>query len=176
MGSLDFSADEIFEMAQQIERNGARFYRRAASMAKAAGSAPFFLKLAAMEEVHEKVFARMREELTAAERGKRTSDPENQGPGLPASLGGPPGLRCPQRSGGANHRQGGARRYPKDGHRPGKGLDRILSGDEKCGAGEIGQGQGRGDHSGRNGPHRPLEQGAANPEPSDAVERKGRWG
>ncbi len=80
MGGLDFSADEIFEMAQQIERNGARFYRKAASGAKAAGSAPFFLKLAAMEEGHEKVFARMRGELTAAERGKRTSDPENQGP------------------------------------------------------------------------------------------------
>ena len=38
MGNLDFSADEIFEMAQQIERNGARFYRRAASVAKAAGN------------------------------------------------------------------------------------------------------------------------------------------
>ena len=79
MGSLDFSADEIFEMAQQIEKNGARFYRRAASMVKGAGSAAFFLKLAAMEEVHEKVFARMRGELTAAERMKRISDPENQG-------------------------------------------------------------------------------------------------
>jgi rubrerythrin len=80
MGNLDFSADEIFEMAQQIERNGARFYRRAASAAKAAGGAPFFLKLAAMEDTHEKIFARMRGELTAAERIKRTSDPENQGP------------------------------------------------------------------------------------------------
>ena len=80
MGNLDFSADEIFEMAQQVERNGARFYRRAASLAKAAGNSPFFLKLAAMEDAHEKVFARMREELTPAERMKRTPDPENQGP------------------------------------------------------------------------------------------------
>ena len=79
MGSLDFSADEIFEMAQQIERNGARFYRRAASAAKAPGSGPFFQKLAAMEENHEKVFGQMREGLTAAERMKRISDPENQG-------------------------------------------------------------------------------------------------
>jgi len=28
--SFDFSADEILAMAEQIERNGARFYRRAA--------------------------------------------------------------------------------------------------------------------------------------------------
>jgi rubrerythrin len=80
MGSLDFSADEIFEMAQQIERNGALFYRKAASLAKASASAPFFLKLAAMEDAHEKIFARMRGELTAAERMKRISEPENQGP------------------------------------------------------------------------------------------------
>ena len=33
-----------------------------------------------MEDAHEKIFARMRGELTAAERMKRTSDPENQGP------------------------------------------------------------------------------------------------
>jgi rubrerythrin len=80
MGTLDFSADEIFEMAQQVERNGGRFYRRAASLAKEAGSAPFFLKLAGMEDAHEKIFARMRGELTAAERVKRVFDPENQAP------------------------------------------------------------------------------------------------
>ena len=40
MGGFDFSADEIFEMAQQIERNGAQFYRKAASGAKTEGSAP----------------------------------------------------------------------------------------------------------------------------------------
>jgi len=77
---IDFSVDEILEMAQQIERNGARFYRKAESLAKAPGGAAFFRKLAAMEEAHEKVFTRMREGLTGAERMRRTSDPENQGP------------------------------------------------------------------------------------------------
>ncbi len=77
---ISFSADEILEMAQQIERNGALFYRKAASLTKMAGSAPFLQKLAAMEDSHEKIFGRMREELTAAERMKRTPDPENQGP------------------------------------------------------------------------------------------------
>ena len=28
--AFDFNADEIYEMAQQIERNGAAFYRKAA--------------------------------------------------------------------------------------------------------------------------------------------------
>ena len=28
--SYDFNADEIFEIAEQIERNGAKFYRNAA--------------------------------------------------------------------------------------------------------------------------------------------------
>ena len=28
--SLDFNADEVFEIAEQIERNGSEFYRKAA--------------------------------------------------------------------------------------------------------------------------------------------------
>ena len=48
-----FSADEIFEVAQQLERHGERFYRQAA--ARAAGEARnLFLRLAAMENEHEK--------------------------------------------------------------------------------------------------------------------------
>jgi rubrerythrin len=79
MGSLDFNADEIFQMAQQIERNGVHFYRLAAQRAQEAGRARLFLKLAAMEEGHEKVFARMRAELTEAERRQKVFTPEDQG-------------------------------------------------------------------------------------------------
>jgi hypothetical protein len=32
--SFEFNADEILEMAEQIERNGARFYRKAAELVK----------------------------------------------------------------------------------------------------------------------------------------------
>ena len=55
-----FSADEIFEVAQQLERHGERFYRQAA--ARAAGEARnLFLRLADMENEHEKAFAGIRE-------------------------------------------------------------------------------------------------------------------
>ncbi len=76
--SLDFNPDEILEMAQQIERNGFHFYHQAAKGVKNPGSAQLLLKLAAMEEVHERIFARMRAELTEAEKKKKIFDPEDQ--------------------------------------------------------------------------------------------------
>ncbi|HYB21345.1 MAG TPA: ferritin family protein [Thermodesulfobacteriota bacterium] len=76
--SLDFNADEILEMAQQIERNGFHFYRQAAKGVKNPGSAELLLNLAAMEEVHEKIFTRMRAELTEAEKKKKIFDPDDE--------------------------------------------------------------------------------------------------
>ena len=73
-----FNADEIFEMAEQIERNGAMFYRGAAERFSEPPSRNKILDLAAMEERHEKIFSSMREELSAGERMKMTFDPENQ--------------------------------------------------------------------------------------------------
>ena len=55
-----FNADEIFEIAEQIERNGARFYRRAAGFALGDKAQKLLGKLAEMEERHEKTFAAMR--------------------------------------------------------------------------------------------------------------------
>lgn len=55
-----FNADEIFEIAEQIERNGARFYRRAAEFALGDKARELLGKLAEMEERHEKTFAAMR--------------------------------------------------------------------------------------------------------------------
>jgi len=57
-----FNADEIFEIAEQIERNGARFYRRAAELAGDDEAAAALLDLAGMEDDHERTFAAMREE------------------------------------------------------------------------------------------------------------------
>ena len=76
--SIDFNADEIFQMAEQIERNGSAFYRRAASTATASGTAQRFLQLAAMEDEHEKIFARMRAGLSEQERKAPVSNPEDQ--------------------------------------------------------------------------------------------------
>lgn len=74
--SYDFSADEIFEMALQLERNGAAFYRNAAEAISDAAGKELLNRLAAMEDDHEKTFADMRRELTATEKGATVFDPE----------------------------------------------------------------------------------------------------
>jgi len=76
--SIHFNADEIFEMAEQIERNGAKFYRKVAGKTEEAGVEQFLLDLAAMEDEHEKTFASMRAELSAEERTPVTFDPEGE--------------------------------------------------------------------------------------------------
>ena len=73
---IGFNADEIFEMAEQIERNGAKFYRKAAEPT-AGENRDVLLRLAAMEDDHEKTFAAMRAELSAGEKQAVTADPDN---------------------------------------------------------------------------------------------------
>jgi len=58
-----FNIDEVFEIAEQIERNGARFYRKAATLFEASRAKNVLLDLAAMEDRHEKLFKEMRQEL-----------------------------------------------------------------------------------------------------------------
>lgn len=75
--SIYFNADEIFQMAEQIERNGALFYRRAAAGAtEAAGK--LLLQLAIQEEEHEKAFVRMHASLTDPERKAPVFDRDEQ--------------------------------------------------------------------------------------------------
>ncbi|MBD3236817.1 MAG: rubrerythrin [Candidatus Eisenbacteria bacterium] len=62
-----FNAFEIFEMAEQVERNGARFYRRAAELAQDEAARELLLSLAGMEETHERTFAEMKQELATGE-------------------------------------------------------------------------------------------------------------
>ena len=76
--SYDFSADEIFEMAEQIERNGARFYRKMAENISDKSIRELFLDFAAMEDDHERVFASMRADLSDKEREPRVFDPEDE--------------------------------------------------------------------------------------------------
>jgi rubrerythrin len=61
-----FNAYEIFEIAEQIERNGGRFYRKAAE-AEALSNRPvsdLLLSLASMEDEHVKIFRSMKETLS----------------------------------------------------------------------------------------------------------------
>jgi len=72
-----YNAEEILEMAQQIERNGAKFYRLAAEQTTKEDIRQLLNNLAAMEDDHEKTFAFMLENLTDKEREPTTYDPDN---------------------------------------------------------------------------------------------------
>ena len=76
--SYDFNADDIFEMAEQMERNGAKFYRTAAESTQDIGNKKFLLELASMEDQHEKTFKAMRAELSAKEKESTVFDPEGE--------------------------------------------------------------------------------------------------
>ena len=76
--SITFNADEIYEMAAQIERNGAKFYREAAGDATDDAVKSMLNELAAMEDGHEKTFETMRKELSEEDKQYTTYDPDNQ--------------------------------------------------------------------------------------------------
>ena len=76
--SITFNADEIFEMAEQIESNGAKFYREAAQKASDTDTKKLMEDLAAMEDGHEKTFAQMRQELSASEKEATIYDPDDE--------------------------------------------------------------------------------------------------
>ncbi len=76
--SITFNADEIFEMAEQIERNAAKFYREAAAKTSDRQVKSIFLNLAAMEDGHLRTFQEMRKGLSDQERGGTTFDPDNE--------------------------------------------------------------------------------------------------
>jgi len=61
--SITFTADEILEMAQQLERNGAEFYSAAAMLPAASARRRTLMELSAWEEQHEKQFADMQATL-----------------------------------------------------------------------------------------------------------------
>jgi rubrerythrin len=74
----DFNANDIFEIAKQIEINGARFYREAANRVDEDKHRQFLLGLADMENDHEKIFADMQADIAAGEAGQTTFDPQDE--------------------------------------------------------------------------------------------------
>ncbi len=75
---ITFNVFEIFEMAEQIERNGIKFYHKAAKSVSDKGTRQMFLDLAAMEAEHEKIFAAMKNQLSDKERESNVFDPDNE--------------------------------------------------------------------------------------------------
>jgi len=76
--SFSFNANEILKMAEQIERNGARFYRSAADAGFDQQISDKLLELAEMEDAHEKTFATMRGELGSRETESLVFDPDGE--------------------------------------------------------------------------------------------------
>ena len=73
-----FNANEVFEMAEEIERNGAAFYRAHAEAAYDKPVKKLLLDLAAMEDDHEKIFSEMRKALSAPDKGFYDMIPESE--------------------------------------------------------------------------------------------------
>ncbi|HLB73040.1 MAG TPA: ferritin family protein [Sedimentisphaerales bacterium] len=73
---MAFNADEVFEMAEQIEVNGAKFYRAAAK--KFPALSKMLRELAAMEDEHQKTFASMHAELSSGDKQTLVYDPDGQ--------------------------------------------------------------------------------------------------
>lgn len=75
--SFTFNADEIFEIAEQIEQNGAEFYRTAAKNIDDEGKKNLLIHLAEMEDDHKKTFHTLRKQLTQDAQRLTTFDPDN---------------------------------------------------------------------------------------------------
>jgi rubrerythrin len=78
MMSITFNALEILEMAEQIERNGEKFYRKAAQSVSDRQIRQLFEGLAEMEAEHGKIFAGMKKQLSDEARESNVFDPENE--------------------------------------------------------------------------------------------------
>ncbi len=59
--SVEFNADEAFELAQQVEKRAMEFYLQAAESCEQKSLADIYLELSAMEAQHEMVFAAMKD-------------------------------------------------------------------------------------------------------------------
>ena len=62
--NVNFNAFEVFEIAEQIERNGTYFYLRAAELFGESKTRQTLLNLAEWEKEHGRVFALMRQQLS----------------------------------------------------------------------------------------------------------------
>jgi rubrerythrin len=75
---IKFNADEVFEMAEEIERNGAKFYRQAAAKSSDLNIKHMLIGLAEMEDNHLRIFQEMRTQLSDKEKEPNIYDPQNE--------------------------------------------------------------------------------------------------
>ena len=75
--NVTFNAFEVFEIAEQIERNGTNFYIRAAELFDDPDICQMFLRLAELEKEHELTFAQMKQQLPEQNRQESTSEADD---------------------------------------------------------------------------------------------------
>ena len=73
---LSFNASEVFEMAVEAERSGAKFYRKAANNVADDDIKQLLLRFASMEDQHELTFVEMKKDFEAQVETKAVYDPD----------------------------------------------------------------------------------------------------
>jgi rubrerythrin len=76
--AYEFNAAEIFDVACQIERNGADFYREMSGKISDKPIRKLLTDLALMEKAHDQVFESMKKELTSQEQMLTVFDPAGE--------------------------------------------------------------------------------------------------
>jgi rubrerythrin len=76
--SFDFTAADVMEIAIEIEKNGAAFYRKSAESLSDSESKKLLLDLAAMEDDHEKKFVELKKSLLELEKTSTVFDPNDE--------------------------------------------------------------------------------------------------
>ncbi len=154
--SFEFNADEVFAVAEDIERNGAVFYRDAARKTKSIAAKEFLEGLAAMEDgPPQDVRGHAGRADQTRERRVHDLRPERRSRALP---------RRPGRYARLLLRRGIRDRFARgdlQGRRPGrKGLHRLLPRDERGCLRPGGQGQARGRRPGGDAAYPHFERAA----------------
>ncbi len=73
-----FNADEVFQMAIEIEENGKNFYEKAEKLVDDAAVKDLFHYLGIEEEKHKKKFTELKESIPAKEKESSVHDPGNE--------------------------------------------------------------------------------------------------
>ena len=76
--AFDFNADDIFEIAGQLEKNGADFYRTASQKISDPGFVKLFAELSEMEMEHYKKFSGIRSSLSGRQKSPTVADPADE--------------------------------------------------------------------------------------------------
>lgn len=76
--SIAFNADEMLQIAEQIEKNGMKFYARAAELTSDPRCKELLAKLADAEATHLETFSKMRVQLSENRKLPSTFDPHGE--------------------------------------------------------------------------------------------------